>query len=157
MPWELPILLDDEMAREGWRELQALSRLEDTHHGIKSSRLKVTALETIWYMRNQLLRDTDWAGMAHSLEVRVPLVDVDLNRAIAPLLASCNPPGKLELASVPTMPFPQGILERRKTGFSVPLRRWLMEPSDNMPRDRSLRRWARFLLPREGKAEEEAC
>ncbi len=26
-------------------------------------------------MRNQLLRDTDWASMAHALEVRVPLVD----------------------------------------------------------------------------------
>ena len=26
-------------------------------------------------MRNQLLRDTDWASMAHGLEVRVPLVD----------------------------------------------------------------------------------
>ena len=29
-------------------------------------------------MRNQLLRDTDWASMAHSLEVRVPLVDAVL-------------------------------------------------------------------------------
>jgi len=29
-------------------------------------------------MRNQLLRDADWAGMAHSLEIRVPLVDVEL-------------------------------------------------------------------------------
>ena len=35
-------------------------------------------LESSLYMRNQLLRDTDWASMAHSLEVRVPLVDVEL-------------------------------------------------------------------------------
>ena len=27
-------------------------------------------------MRNQLLRDADWAGMAHSLEIRTPLVDI---------------------------------------------------------------------------------
>ena len=26
-------------------------------------------------MRNQLLRDSDWAAMAHSLEVRMPFVD----------------------------------------------------------------------------------
>lgn len=151
MPWELPNLLDGDMVHEGWNELKTLPRLEETVRGIKNEHLKISAFESIWYMRNQLLRDADWAGMANSLEIRVPLVDVNLNRAIAPLLASCNPPGKLELASVPTMPFPQGILERRKTGFSVPLRHWLMEPSDNVPRDRSLRRWARFLLPREGK------
>ena len=35
-------------------------------------------LESSLYMRNQLLRDTDWASMAHSLEVRVPLVDSKL-------------------------------------------------------------------------------
>ena len=39
---------------------------------------KVAVLESSLYMRNQLLRDTDWASMAHSLEVRVPLVDVKL-------------------------------------------------------------------------------
>ena len=35
--------------------------------------LAVSALEMSCYMRNQLLRDADWAGMAHSLEIRVPL------------------------------------------------------------------------------------
>ena len=39
---------------------------------------KVAVLESSLYMRNQLLRDTDWASMAHSLEVRVPLVDAEL-------------------------------------------------------------------------------
>ena len=36
-------------------------------------------------MRNQLLRDADWAGMAHSLEIRVPLVDFTLLGALAPV------------------------------------------------------------------------
>jgi len=34
----------------------------------------------VWYMRQQLLRDADWADMAHSLEIRVPLVDLELLR-----------------------------------------------------------------------------
>ena len=75
MPWELPELLEGEMVREGWSALQTLARLEETVRGIANSFLKVSALETCWYMRNQLLRDADWAGMAHSLEIRVPLVD----------------------------------------------------------------------------------
>ena len=47
---------------------------------------KVASLEASLYMRNQLLRDADWASMAHSLEVRVPLVDVPLLRAVAPMM-----------------------------------------------------------------------
>ena len=39
-------------------------------------------------MRNQLLRDTDWASMAHALEVRVPLVDAALLRCVARATAS---------------------------------------------------------------------
>ena len=37
---------------------------------------RVATLELSWYMRNQLLRNPDWAGMTHSLEFRVSLVDV---------------------------------------------------------------------------------
>ena len=78
MPWELPNLLDPDLVREGWRALQPLLALEATVKDIASDRLRVSALEMTWYMRNQLLRDSDWAGMAHSLEIRVPLVDLTL-------------------------------------------------------------------------------
>ena len=46
---------------------------------------RVAALETSLYMRNQLLRDADWAGMAHSIEIRVPYVD--------PFFLAALPPG----------------------------------------------------------------
>jgi asparagine synthase (glutamine-hydrolysing) len=146
MPWELPDLLDGEMVRDGWKELKTLSRLEATTQGISNPHIKVTALETTWYMRNQLLRDSDWASMAHSLEIRVPLVDTHLQRAVIPLLASCTPPGKREMASVARHTLPEEVLERKKTGFSIPIRDWLMEPSQAASRDRGLRGWARLLL-----------
>ena len=38
----------------------------------------VQRLEKRLYLRNQLLRDADWAGMAHGVEIRVPLVDARL-------------------------------------------------------------------------------
>jgi asparagine synthase (glutamine-hydrolysing) len=146
MPWELPDLLDGEMVRAGWEELKTLSRLEATTRGITNAHLKVTALETTWYMRNQLLRDADWASMAHSLEIRLPLVDRYLQRAVVPLLASCNPPGKRDMAVTPRKALPREILERRKTGFSIPVRDWLMEHTQVATTDRGLRGWARFLL-----------
>jgi asparagine synthase (glutamine-hydrolysing) len=37
-------------------------------------------------MRNQLLRDANWAGMAHGVDIRVPLVDATLLRSIAPAI-----------------------------------------------------------------------
>ncbi len=148
MPWELSGILGKEMAREGWNELQPLACLEAAVEGIQSERLKVSALEMAWYMRNQLLRDADWAGMAHSLEIRVPLVDIQLLRDVAPLLASAVPPTKREMAAVPLNPLPQAVLARRKTGFSVPVREWLMPQQQGArTQERGLRGWARQVLP----------
>lgn len=141
MPWELPEILDPEMARDGWKELQTLPRLEETVKDINSDYLKVSALEMSWYMRSQLLRDMDWASMAHSLEIRVPFVDVKFMDAVAPLFASVSPPTKRDMASAPVKPLLARVLNREKTGFVVPVREWLMkdEPAD---RERGLRGWA---------------
>ena len=139
MPWELPDLLDADMVSEGWKELQTLSRLNQTTHGINNTHLKVTALETTWYMRNQLLRDADWASMAHSLEIRVPLVDLDLFRAVTPLFNSTNAPNKFAMTEVPKESMPSIVVSRKKTGFSIPVREWSLAPD---ARARGLRNWA---------------
>jgi len=145
MPWELPGLLGGDMARQGWDALQTLSRLEEAVQGIASPRLKVTALETAWYMRNQLLRDSDWASMAHSLELRMPLVDVELYRALAPLLVSASPPDKQALAKSPETPPPEAVFRRAKTGFVAPIREWLQDTEARGGGERGLRGWARRL------------
>lgn len=139
MPWELPHLLHPDLVREGWRTLEPLRQLEATIKDISTDRLKVSALEMSWYMRNQLLRDSDWAGMAHSIEIRVPLVDLNLLRSVAPLALYSQ--GKAEMARTPATPLPDEIVRRRKTGFSVPIHHWLVETS---PRSsgRGLRPWA---------------
>jgi len=137
MPWELPGLLDADMVREGWRALAPLVRLEDCVAGLDRPRLKVMALEMCFYMRNQLLRDADWAGMAHSLEIRVPLVDAHLLSQVAAMETA---PGKAEMARTPARPLPAALLERRKTGFGVPLRQWLAGDGEG---ERGLRGWAR--------------
>lgn len=150
MPWELPGLLDGEMVREGWGELQTMLRLGDTVDGIGSEYLKVAALEMCWYMRNQLLRDTDWASMAHSLEVRVPLVDVNLLHVLSPLLSSSCRPTKADMASTPRDPLPSEIINRGKTGFSVPMQEWLMRDYEE-DSERGLRGWARRVYDECGK------
>jgi asparagine synthase (glutamine-hydrolysing) len=154
MPWELPDLLGPDVVREGWEALDLRHRLAVTVPALASARAKVSALELSWYMNGQLLRDADWAGMAHSLEIRVPFVDVPLFRALAPAMLSANPPSKRHLAAVcgPTMP--EAVRARRKTGFTVPVRDWLgvgdsVNPRDGTPErgapDRGMRGWARYI------------
>jgi asparagine synthase (glutamine-hydrolysing) len=141
MPWELPGVLDGDLVREGWAELQTIMRLDTTVRNLSGSYQKIAALEMSWYMRNQLLRDADWASMAHSLEVRVPFVDLKLLRAVTPLLCSSAPISKKDMARTPTIPLPAAILNRSKSGFSVPVREWLIE-DEGCGGERGLRMWA---------------
>ena len=145
MPWELPDVLDPDLVREGWQELQPLVRLDQTVAGLKSPFLKVGALEMCWYMRNQLLRDTDWASMNHSLEVRPPLVDTHLLRELAPMLAGPSPPTKQDMARSPLSPLPASVLDRPKTGFSIPVRQWLLDEDSGFESERGLRGWSKVV------------
>jgi asparagine synthase (glutamine-hydrolysing) len=98
-----------------------------------------------WYMRNQLLRDADWAGMAHSVEIRVPFVDVPLFRALAPWLAGGREPSKTDAISVLRTALPQEIARRPKTGFSIPVAAWTANAGPESM-SRGLRAWAQRVL-----------
>lgn len=127
MPWELDAVLDKDIVREGLRRLRPLDYIDEIlipDPGIPRSRIAV--LESGLYMRNQLLRDTDWASMAHSLEVRVPLVDSHLLQRLAPALAFGEAyGGKDLLARSSSVPLPESVRARDKTGFSIPMAKWI--------------------------------
>jgi len=123
---ELPDVLGEDIAREGLERLDLLKIIEKTitpDPGTPFAR--VAALESSLYLRNQLLRDMDWASMAHSLEVRVPLVDAHLLRRLAPMLVTRRERGKRLLANAPRPPLPEPVRNRRKTGFTLPINEWL--------------------------------
>jgi asparagine synthase (glutamine-hydrolysing) len=126
MPWELNQVLTRETVLEGLRRLEPLKlvRAEITPQP-RSSFAKVAVLESSIYMRNQLLRDTDWASMAHSIEVRVPLVDAMLLKATALLMWQLGGPAKDSLAQSPRTPLPAAVTRRMKTGFTTPVAKWL--------------------------------
>lgn len=143
MPWELPSILDVDLVLEGWRTLQPMFALGATTEGMKLDRFRVTALESSWYMRSQLLRDTDWASMAHSLEVRVPLVDWTLLRQAAPLLAAYPRLGKHAMAAAARPELPAAVRNRPKTGFTTPIRAWMAQERLPAGQERGLRGWMR--------------
>lgn len=145
MPWELTEVLDPVTVRAGWEELNSRGALGATVAGIASDRHKVSALEATWYMRNQLLRDADWASMSHSVEVRVPLVDGPLWRSVARLAGVTPTIGKCTMAAAVRPPLPAPLVARPKSGFSIPTREWLLEGEGARYAGRGLRGWARYI------------
>jgi asparagine synthase (glutamine-hydrolysing) len=99
-----------------------------------------------WYMRNQLLRDADWAGMAHSLEIRVPFVDTTLLRRLVELPELDATQEKRTVARAVAPELPEAVLNRPKTGFAVPIHQWL-NPGAAMTAGNH-RGWARQLYQR---------
>jgi asparagine synthase (glutamine-hydrolysing) len=125
---ELPSVLPEDVTREGLQRLNVLQLIEQTvTPDPGNDYARVAALESSLYLRNQLLRDMDWASMAHSLEVRVPLVDAHLLRKLAPALVTRRERGKQLLACAPQPPLPEAVRNRRKTGFTLPINEWLKE------------------------------
>lgn len=145
MPWELGQVLDVDLVRQGWLDLQCRTQLDATTAGIGQDRLAVSALEMSWYMRHQLLVDSDWASMAHSLELRVPFLDVPLLRAVAPWLATHPGLTKPEVAQALAPQLSRELLRKPKTGFSIPVRDWLMSDQGEV-KARGYRGWAQHIF-----------
>ncbi len=124
------------MVQEGLTRLQPLRLLDGALKPVsKTAFAKVATLESSFYLRNQLLRDSDWAGMAHSLEIRTPLVDYELLRRTAPILVKkTRPQGKTLLAAAPQVSLPKEVLSRRKSGFGIPVERWFSSVADKTER-----------------------
>jgi asparagine synthase (glutamine-hydrolysing) len=154
LPEELPSVLGDGIAEEGLRRLAILDRIREAITPDPGSPFaRVAAMEAALFMRNQLLRDLDWASMAHSLELRVPLVDAFLLREVAPVVfTSRRRDGKDLLARSPRTPLPAAILTRRKTGFTLPIRDWLAAEQNETPHVFGMRPWALFLYQQNVRA-----
>jgi len=88
---------------------------------------QVSVLDLTNYTKNVLLRDTDAMSMANSLEVRVPYLDdrfVESMLRVPSALRAGN--GKALLAASVRDLLPQEVLDRKKHGFLLPLRDWML-------------------------------
>ena len=143
-PEDLPALMGKDLANVALRGFEASSWVEAMSGVVpKDHKLALGQIESTTYMRNQLLRDSDWASMDHSVELRTPLVDAHLLASLQTLLpAFSRYPGKRLLAEAPKNPLPAAIIERKKTGFGIPVGRWMAEESQT---DKSFdsRAWAK--------------
>ncbi len=122
---------------EGFNPVQHVSERADGSGGTAMFRTRpfewISRAELRTYTHHQLLRDTDVMSMSHSLEVRVPLLDVELVEAVLRLPTAHKTNGvpgpKPLLARAAGDRLPAVVRQRRgKRGFTFPLGLWLKEP-----------------------------
>jgi len=141
----LDLLLDESWIEQGLSRLAEARAQQLTISPVAGARTRaqISALESCSYLRNQLLRDADWAGMAHGIEIRVPFVDRAVLESLGPCVASKYPPRKSDLAVAAGIP--AELRRRRKTGFITPAHQWVTTEKDASRR--SLAHWT-SMVPR---------
>lgn len=96
--------------------------------------------DAVSYLPDDILAKVDRAGMAVSLESRIPFLDPEvtaLAARIAPSLKFAGGGGKAILKDLLYRHVPRELVDRPKAGFAIPVGLWLKGP---------LRAWAEDLL-----------
>ncbi len=100
-------------------------------------------MDLLMYHPDDILNKVDRTAMSVSLETRVPMLDRDVVEFAWTLPLSYRRRDgmtKKVLRNILYRYVPRELVERPKTGFSIPLERWLKEPG--------LKEWAESLLER---------
>ncbi len=100
----------------------------------------MTLADSLNYLSDDILQKVDRAAMAVSLETRVPFLDrdvVEFAARVKPSMKLRDGRGKWLVRQVLDKHVPAALVDRPKTGFSIPLDDWLRGP---------LKAWALDLL-----------
>lgn len=113
---------------EVWNFVLELStQLSTTIYQLRPADL-FSYLDLSFYMQNQLLKDTDFMSMKHSVEVRVPFLDHKLVEYVSSLPISLKlggiRPKSLLIEAIKDI-LPKEVWERKKMGFTFPFVVWL--------------------------------
>ena len=130
-PWDA---IQSREAGTTWMDAYPSGLLEEPRHNLM-------LMDMLMYHPDDILNKVDRTAMAVSLETRVPMLDRDVVEFAWTLpLAYRQENGvrKKILRDILYRYVPRELMERPKTGFSIPLHRWLRQPG--------LREWAESLL-----------
>jgi asparagine synthase (glutamine-hydrolysing) len=113
----------------GYHAIEVLKRHLDRAPDHPLSRVQYLDIKT--YLPGDILTKVDRASMAHSLEVRVPILDYELIEwvaALPPGMKLRGREGKYLFKKAMEAYLPKTLLYRPKMGFAVPLASWFRGP-----------------------------
>ena len=125
LPHEIQEILSQKEFDEGYDELNYLNNSFDDIKEIGDIRLSIMYLEIKYYLCSKLLRDSDWASMSNSVELRTPFVDWFFFSKLLPLIKSDKSFNKKTVFKSLKDKLPNKLQNRNKTGFSIPHKNYL--------------------------------
>ncbi len=150
LPNEIKEIISDSAFRRGFDELNLFDNCKKDIEEFSDEKLSIMYLEIKYYLCSKLLRDADWASMAHSVELRTPFVDWVFFNKIIPLLKLDKNINKKNTLDCVKEKIPNEIYNRKKTGFTIPHEQYLKHFSVkrkflNPIRDWSLLSYKKYL------------
>ena len=134
-----------QIVRRDIRKTEGCQTIMDTypHSLLKEPQHNLMLMDLMMYHPDDILNKVDRTAMSVSLETRVPMLDRDVVEFAWTLPLSYrngNGVTKKILRDILYRYVPRELMERPKTGFSIPLHKWLKETE--------LRAWAEGLIDR---------
>ena len=115
---------------DGWRTIERF-RAIDERRSLRDPLFRIRALDLETWLPDDILTKVDRASMAHSLEVRVPILDhrlVEFASSLPSDLLIRGGSTKHVFKHALRRTIPDDVLDRKKQGFDLPVAAWLSGP-----------------------------
>ena len=128
-PEEIADLINTKIIDEEMSDLELQQQKELNDKDFENEQLKIMYFEIKYYLCSKLLRDSDWASMANSVELRTPFVDWFFFNELLPLLKSNIKISKKNMLDSFKGQAPLELYNRKKTGFAIPYKQYFKKVS----------------------------
>ncbi len=118
-------------ARRGAAQAGLASEMASSFRSSLDPLDRMTLADSLSYLTDDILQKVDRAAMAVALETRVPFLDkdvVEFAATVPPGMKVRDGRGKWLVGRCLYRHVPQSLIDRPKTGFSIPLDAWLRGP-----------------------------
>lgn len=143
---ELKELIENKELNEYYKEVNIINKIKEDIKDIEQNKLKIMLLEIKYYLSSKLLTDCDWTSMSNSIEMRTPFIDFFFFKKILPILKSNLNIDKKFLLKCFQNKLPKELFFRKKTGFEIPYKKYLLEMNQKINYSNPIKDWSIFSI-----------